>query len=137
MPGPAKTEQIRIMRSQLGRARGLGTARSGTEHWLAERISAVALIPLTIWFVLALVSLLGADQPQVAAWAAHPLNAALLLALIAATFHHAQMGLQVVLEDYSHSHRFRTAAVLATKGAAYLLTILAALSVAKLYLTVH
>jgi succinate dehydrogenase / fumarate reductase membrane anchor subunit len=137
MPSPAKPAQIRVMRSQLGRARGAGSARSGADHWLAERISAAALIPLTIWFVFALISLLGADQPQVAAWAAHPLNAALLLALIAATFHHAQMGLQVVLEDYSHNHGFRTAAVLAIKAAAWLLAILAALSVAKLYLTAH
>lgn len=137
MPSPAKPAHIRVMRSQLGRARGLGTARSGAEHWLAERISAAALIPLTIWFVLAVISLLGADQPQVAAWAARPLNATLLLALIATTFHHAQMGLQVVLEDYSHHHGFRTAAVLTVKGAAWLLAILAALSVAKLFLTAH
>jgi succinate dehydrogenase / fumarate reductase membrane anchor subunit len=137
MPSPAKPAQIRVMRSQLGRARGAGAARSGAGQWLAERISAVAMIPLSIWFVLAVISLLGADQPTVATWASHPLNAALLLALILTTFHHAQMGLQVVLEDYSHNHGFRTAAVLATKGAAYLLTILAALSVAKLYLTVH
>jgi succinate dehydrogenase / fumarate reductase membrane anchor subunit len=127
----------KILRSQLGRARGLGAAHAGVEHWWGQRVSSAALAPLSLWFVASMLSLLGADQPAVAAWVGHPLNAALLLALIGLTFHHTQAGLQVVFEDYIHGAGLRMAAVLATKGTALLLGLLAALSVGKLFLTTH
>jgi succinate dehydrogenase / fumarate reductase membrane anchor subunit len=133
----AKSENpghVKIMRSQLGRARGLGAAKSGLEHWWVERITSAALVPLTIWFILAMLHLLGAGQPEVAAWAAHPLNAVLLLALIFMTFHHMQLGLQVVYEDYIHHPGRLLAVTLATKGAALLLGLTAALAVLKLAL---
>ena len=126
-------EKIDVMRSQLGRARGLGSAKTGTEHLWAERVTSFGLIPLTLWFVSSSLSLLGADQPVVAAWIAKPLNTVLLLALIALTFHHAQLGLQVVYEDYMKGAQ-RTAAVLATKFVALLLGLLASLAVLKLAL---
>ena len=125
---------IKVRRSQLGRVRGLGAARAGVEHWWQERVSALALVPLTLWFVISVLSMLGADQPLIAAWIARPVNAALLLALIVMTFHHAALGLQVVYEDYIDSAGPRTAAILATKGAALLLGLLAALAVLKLAL---
>jgi len=128
-------EQVKIMRSQLGRARGHGAAKAGTEHWLAERVSALALVPLSLWFIVSILSLLGAEQRDVAAWIRHPFNAAMLLALILATFHHAQLGMQVVFEDYVHGPRRRTVIVLATKGGALLLGLIAALAVTKLYLS--
>jgi succinate dehydrogenase / fumarate reductase membrane anchor subunit len=127
-------EQIKVRRSQLGRARGLGAAHEGVSHWWQERVSALALVPLTLWFVFGVLSLLGADQPAVAVWIGHPVNAVLLLALIAMTFHHAALGLQVVYEDYIDSAGPRTAAILATKAAALLLGLLAALAVLKLAL---
>jgi succinate dehydrogenase / fumarate reductase membrane anchor subunit len=117
-----------VLRSQLGRARGLGAAHAGVEHWWGQRVSSVALAPLSLWFVISVLSLVGA------AWVARPLNAALLLALILLTFHHAQAGMQVVFEDYIHGARLRMAIVLVTRGAALLLGLLGALSVAKLYL---
>jgi succinate dehydrogenase / fumarate reductase membrane anchor subunit len=128
--------EIKTMRSQLGRARGLGASGAGPEHWWTQRVTSLALIPLTLWFLAAVLSLLGQPQPAVAAWASHPLNAALLLALVFATFHHAQLGLQVVYEDYFHG-TVRTAAVLATRGAALLLALIAALAIIKLFLTAH
>jgi succinate dehydrogenase / fumarate reductase membrane anchor subunit len=131
------TEKITVRQAHLGRVRGLGSAKTGTEHWWHERVSALALIPLTLWFVIALLGLLGADQPVVAAWIARPWNTVLLLALIYLTFQHAQMGMQVVYEDYIHSGTKRTAAVLATKGLALLLGLLAALAVLKLALAAH
>ncbi len=127
----------KIMRSQLGRARGLGSAKAGLEHWWVERVTAAALVPLTLWFVISILSMLGADQPTVAAWVSHPLNAALLLALIIMTFHHAQLGLQVVYEDYIHGAVLRTASILATKAAALLLGLMASLAVIKLFLAAH
>jgi succinate dehydrogenase / fumarate reductase membrane anchor subunit len=128
---------VTVMRSQLGRVRGLGPARSGAHHWKAERITAVALVPLSIWFVLAVLGHLGAPQPVVAAWAGAPLNAALLLALVIMTFHHMQLGLQVVFEDYIRNVRRREALVLATRGACLLLGLLAAVAVLKLAVMAH
>jgi succinate dehydrogenase / fumarate reductase membrane anchor subunit len=130
-------ERVTVMRSQLGRARGHGAARAGAHHWKAERITAIALVPLTVWFVIAVLGHLGADQPAMAAWAGKPLNAALLLALIGMTFHHMQLGLQVVWEDYIHVHARREAAILATKGACLLLGLMAAVAVLKLAAAAH
>jgi succinate dehydrogenase / fumarate reductase membrane anchor subunit len=127
-------ERITVRRSQLGQVRGLGAAHEGVSHWWQERVSALALIPLTLWVVASVLSLLGADQPIVALWIGNPVNAVLLLALIAMTFHHAALGLQVVYEDYIDSAGPRTAAILLTKGAAVLLGLLAALAVLKLAL---
>ena len=73
------------MRTPLGRVRGLGSAKSGTEHFWVQRVTAVALVPLTLWFVYALISLAGADHAAVSAWLRAPLNAVLMIALIAAT----------------------------------------------------
>jgi len=132
-----KAEKIDIMRSQLGRVRGLGSAKSGAHHWKVERVTAIALVPLTVWFVISVLTHLGADQPAIAAWAGSPLNAALLLALIVMTFHHMQLGLQVVWEDYIHVIRRREAAILATKGACLLLGLVAAVAVLKLAVLAH
>jgi succinate dehydrogenase / fumarate reductase membrane anchor subunit len=137
MSAEPKSENITVMRSQLGRVRGLGPARVGAHHWKSERITAVALVPLSLWFVLAVLGHLGAPQPVVAAWAGAPLNAALLLALIIMTFHHMQLGLQVVFEDYIHGVRRREAAILLTRGACLLLGLMAAVAVLKLAVMAH
>ena len=85
------------MASPLARVRGLGSAKEGADHWWAQRLTAVALVPLTLWFVYSVVSLLGAGHAEAVAWASAPLNALLLVLLIATTFYHAQLGLQVVV----------------------------------------
>ncbi len=133
----SKPDNIAVMRSQLGRARGLGSAHAGSHHWRAERLTAVALVPLTVWFVIAVLAHLGADQAQIAAWAGRPLNAALLLALVAMTFHHMHLGLQVVWEDYIHSSGRREAAILATRGASLLLGLMAVVAILKLATAAH
>jgi succinate dehydrogenase / fumarate reductase membrane anchor subunit len=129
-----KVARVRVMQSQLGRARGLGSARSGTAHWWQQRLTAVALLPLTLWFVYVVLHLAGLPRAGVAHWAAHPLHAALLLALIVATFHHAQLGLQVVIEDYVRGEMARLVALLLLKGAAVVFGLAAAVSVLKLAL---
>ena len=91
------------LRSPLGRAVGLGSAKEGVEHWWAQRVSAVALIVLGLWFVASLVAHAGADRAMVAAWLKGPLAAVLTMLTIAATFYHAALGIQVVIEDYVHS----------------------------------
>ena len=90
-------------RAPLARVRGLGSAKAGTHHWWMQRVTAVALVPLSLWFVASLISVVSADHATVIAWLHSPLVAILCCALIVATFYHGQLGLQVVLEDYVHS----------------------------------
>ena len=91
------------LRSPLGRAIGLGSAKEGVEHWWLQRITAVALVPLCLWFVIAIIRLVGADVDSVRDWVGNPLPAILLVLLLIATFYHASLGLQVVIEDYIHA----------------------------------
>ncbi len=130
-----KAPQVAIMRSMLGRARGLGAAKSGTHHWWVQRATALALIPLSLWFVFSVVSLFGAPRAAVAARASGPITATLLLATLAALFQHLYLGLQVVIEDYIHAERPRLAWLLATKGVISLLALASAISVLKLAFT--
>ena len=91
------------MRSPLGRALGLGSAKEGVEHWWLQRITAAALVPLSIWFVIAIIRLVGADIETVREWASTPMPAIVLVLVLIATFWHASLGLQVVVEDYVHT----------------------------------
>ena len=128
----SKAPQIAIRRSMLGRARGLGAAKSGTHHWWTQRVTAIALIPLSLWFVISIYTLIGAPRAAVAAWASGPITATLLLATIAALFQHMYLGVQVVIEDYIHSERQRMVWLLVTKGITALLALAAAVAVLKL-----
>lgn len=93
----------RDMRSPLTRAIGLGSAKTGVGHWWAQRVSAVALIPLTLWFVASLIAHTGSAHANFLAWLRAPLTAILMIMLLLALFHHTALGLQVVIEDYMHS----------------------------------
>jgi len=124
--------QIHIMRSGLGRARGLGAAKSGYHHWWVQRLTAVALVPLTLWFICSVIRLLGAPHEAVVIWLSSPIVLALMLALIFALFHHMQLGLQVVIEDYVHGETTKLAALLAMKGVTCLLGLAAAVAALKM-----
>jgi succinate dehydrogenase / fumarate reductase membrane anchor subunit len=124
-----------IMRSQLGRVRGLGSARSGTAVWWAERVTSLALIPLTIWFVLTALHLAGHTRLEVAHWTANPINATLMIVMLVVTFQHTAMGLQVVIEDYIHVESTKLASLLAIKGLCALLAVASVVSVLKLAFT--
>jgi succinate dehydrogenase / fumarate reductase membrane anchor subunit len=123
---------IHIMRSELGRARGLGSAKSGLHHWWAQRLTAVALLPLSLYFVISVLMLEGASRDQVAAFLAEPWNTVLYLCLIAALFYHLSLGLQVVIEDYVHTDATRMASILALKGIIVFCALACAVSVLKL-----
>ena len=90
------------LRSPLGRARGLGSSRSGSDHYWAQRITAVALVPLALWFVASLITLTGSDLATVKAWICKPFNASALLLTVLTGIWHGLLGLQVVIEDYVH-----------------------------------
>ncbi|MEH6755654.1 MAG: succinate dehydrogenase, hydrophobic membrane anchor protein [Alphaproteobacteria bacterium] len=109
------------IRTPLGRARGLGSAKTGTDHWWMQRVTALALIPLVIWFVVSMIIVTGADHETALAFIGSPINAVLLTLLIIATFYHGQLGLQVVIEDYIHSKWLEVALILLVKGAAIFL----------------
>lgn len=121
-------------RTPLARARGLGSARQGTGHWWAQRLTAIALVPLCLWFVAGILGLIGAGHGAALAWIASPVNAVLLVLLLVAVFHHVQLGLQVVIEDYVHSEWRKIAAIVAVKFAALALTAACVFAVLKIAL---
>jgi succinate dehydrogenase / fumarate reductase membrane anchor subunit len=127
-----KNLQVDIMRSELSRARGMGAAKSGVHHWTAQRVTAIALVPLTLWFIYSLLSLGHASHEAVLAWASGPVTLVLMIILAGTTFYHMQLGLQVVIEDYVHNDANKLIALLLMKGAAILLAITAIISILKI-----
>jgi succinate dehydrogenase / fumarate reductase, membrane anchor subunit len=99
------------LRTPLSRARGLGSARQGVHHWWAQRITAVALIPLVMWFAISLIMLSGADYAVVRAWIGSPVVMVLLTLTIVIGLHHGQLGMQEVVEDYVHSEGLKLALI--------------------------
>jgi succinate dehydrogenase / fumarate reductase membrane anchor subunit len=128
----AKAPHIDIRRSPLGRARGLGSARAGATHWWMQRLTSLALVPLTLWFLCAMIGMLGASRDDVVFWMSGPLPIVLMIALVIATFHHLQAGLQVVIEDYVHDDRLRIGSILLVKGLSLLLALACIISVLRL-----
>lgn len=104
------------MRSPLGRARGLGAANEGVHHWWTQRVTAIALVPLGIWFVFAAISLMGADLATFQAYFGIFGNALLMILLVLVMFYHAALGMQVVIEDYMQGAA-RITAILVVKFA--------------------
>jgi succinate dehydrogenase / fumarate reductase, membrane anchor subunit len=90
------------LRSPLGKVRGLGSAKNGTHHWWMQKITAVALIPMTIWFVSSIVHMTQADYEIVINWMNSPVVAILMMLFVATSIYHLKLGLQVIIEDYIH-----------------------------------
>jgi succinate dehydrogenase / fumarate reductase membrane anchor subunit len=103
------------LRTPLKRARGLGSAKDGTQHFVVQRITALALVPLGIWVVFLALALLHADYAQARAILHQPFAAIWLAAFVIAAFWHAQLGLQVVIEDYVHARWLEITAQLAVR----------------------
>jgi succinate dehydrogenase / fumarate reductase membrane anchor subunit len=109
------------MRSPLGRVMWLGSAKEGVAHWWAQRLTAVALIPLLLWFVIALIGLTGADRSAVIAWLHAPLPAIATVLMLIAVFYHMSLGVQVVIEDYIHTEALKITALVLNKFVAFAL----------------
>ena len=122
----------RQMRSPLGRVLGLGSAKEGVEHWWRQRTTALLLVPLVLWFVIAVIGLVGADRAAVIAWMHNPMSAVLMILLIVATFYHAALGLQVVIEDYIHGEVAKLTTLLVMRLLCILFVLRGVLAVLKL-----
>ena len=122
------------MRSPLGRVLGLGSAKEGVEHWWRQRITAIALVPLTLWLVVGVIGLVGADRAALVVWLHNPMSAVLMIVLLAATFYHAALGLQVVIEDYIHGEAMRLTALTLVYGLCILLALRGIVAVLQLAL---
>lgn len=103
------------LRSPLGRARGLGSAKSGVHHFWMQRLTALALIPLTLWFVFSVAQLAGGHYEAVRWWVSHPSVAVTLVIFLAVSFYHAALGVQVVVEDYVGSEAWKLALIVLGK----------------------
>ena len=117
------------LRSPVGRAIGLGSAKEGVEHWWLQRVTAVALVPLTLWFVIAVVRLSSADIDTVRDWVGRPLPAILLVLLLIATFWHASLGVQVVIEDYVHTDLAKLGLLIVIRLACFALAVAGVIAV--------
>lgn len=95
------------LKSPLARAKGLGSISEGADHWISQRITAIANIPLMIWLVYSIINMIGASYYEFGAWLAEPLNAILMILVVLSTFYHAVLGSQVVIEDYIHNEGFK------------------------------
>ncbi len=122
------------MRSPLGRAIGLGSAKEGVEHWWLQRLTAVALIPLALWFVVVAIGLIGADIATVRHAIGRPVPATLFVLLLIATFYHVALGLQVVIEDYVHAEFAKFALLALVRLVCFGLAVAGILAVLKMAL---
>lgn len=95
------------IKTPLARARGLGAAGHGSDHWLHQRITAIANLPLMLWLVYSIVDLNGATYQDFTAWLSTPLNAILMILTILSVFYHAALGTQVIVEDYFHNEALK------------------------------
>lgn len=121
------------LRSPLGRVLGLGSAKGGSGHWFAQRVTAVALLILGLWFLAALLMLgPGAPHAAVAAWLRSPFSAVMALLLVAVAGYHAALGLQVVFEDYISDHGTRMVVLVALKFALVVAALVGMLAVLRI-----
>ena len=116
----------------LQRVRGLGAAKSGTEHWWHQRLTSVALVPLSVFLVILMVSLIGADHATVVARVGHPLVAVGLILTLIAIAWHMQLGMQVIIEDYVNSPGWKVSALIANTFFAVVIAVLGVFAVLKI-----
>ena len=118
-------EHKQVLRTPLGRVKGLGQ-HSGAHHWWVQRLSAVALVPLGLWFIVTLAHIAGLPVQDVRAYLAEPLHVTLMILFLVAGLHHAQLGLQVIIEDYVHCGAVKFALLIGIKFLAVGLGVLGA-----------
>lgn len=120
------------MQSNLARVRGMGSAKEGVHHWWMQRLTAVALVPLTLWLVISIVAHAGAGHEAVTAWMGQPIPAILMILLIIGGYYHAKLGMQVVIEDYVHNEGMKFAALIGLKLLTVVLGVASVFAILKL-----
>ncbi|MBV7435353.1 succinate dehydrogenase, hydrophobic membrane anchor protein [Cardiobacteriaceae bacterium TAE3-ERU3] len=119
--------------NELKKAKGLGSGHNGTHHFIVQRVSAVILIPLVLYFLYSIVRITGAhDYQAVQAWFANPINSALVLAFMITGFYHAALGVQVVIEDYVHHEQIKWLSLIAVRGVCLIGALIAITSILSL-----
>jgi succinate dehydrogenase / fumarate reductase, membrane anchor subunit len=121
-------------RTSLARALGLGSSQHGTSHWWQQRLTAIALLPLGLWLGMAIARLPSASYEDVRGWIASPVNSVLLLTFTAIVFHHAALGLQVIIEDYVHTLWLRLTVISLVNGVLLLAALAAGLAILRITL---
>jgi len=125
------------IRTPLGKIGGLGSARAGTHHFWALRVSSVALIPLSIWFVASALAYVGAEQGAVAAYFAEPINAVLMFLFIVACAYHTSLGLQTIIEDYFHQESLKITLLILNRFACWIVATVAGYALIRMAFGVH
>ena len=120
------------LNTPLKNVRGLGSAKEGTHHFWWQRLTAIALVPLLVWVVIAGMAATLSDYESARAMVGHPVSAVLAICTIVALFHHAQLGLQVVVEDYIHQEWLKITALLAVKFLAVVFALLGVIAVLRI-----
>jgi succinate dehydrogenase / fumarate reductase membrane anchor subunit len=120
------------LRSPLSRARGLGSAKEGVHHWIAQRVTAIALLPLSLWLAFALLGLKNLDYATVSEWLRAPRAAVFMLAFIVSAYYHAYLGMQVILEDYVHEPWLKYVSLIGLRLACVVLSLASAYAVLRI-----
>lgn len=119
------------LRTPLSQVKGLGSAKEGTGHFWVQRLTAIGLVPMVIWVAFAVARLPSMSQADIQTWLGNPFSAVMMILFLVASFWHAKLGLQVVIEDYVSDHAVRTVAIIAVN----LLTV--ALAVVGVFSVLH
>ena len=122
------------MKSDLAKVQGLGSAKHGVGHWKLQRVSAIGMIPLILWFIPSLMLTIISGYNEAILWIQNPFNATGLILLLGTIFFHASLGLQVVIEDYVHSEGLKIISIIFIKLLSILLGVLSILCVLKIFL---
>lgn len=122
------------IRTPLAHVRGLGTAKDGTHHWWMQRVTSIALVPLVLWFVIALLSHVHADYATLQHWLSKPVNAGLMITFLITLFYHAKLGMQVIYEDYVRPEWAMYTALLVTQFVLFVLGAISVVAVLKIAL---
>ncbi|MCH7694825.1 MAG: succinate dehydrogenase, hydrophobic membrane anchor protein [Proteobacteria bacterium] len=122
------------LQTPLAKARGLGSAKQGTHHWWQQRLTAIALTPLSLWFIYSQLIIGSVDHASVTRWMSDTMNAVLLILFIVSLFHHAQLGIQVVIEDYIDSGWQKMSSIILIKFIALFAGLASVIAILKVFL---